>query len=105
MSVNIPLTNLKHIETTLKTDISVNQVEKPMTLGIVSPPLRFSLLTLSGMELHQLKIDFGKDIVFWGGGTDTQKTLPTGTVEDVIEDVKKNIEAPAPGGGLFCHST
>ena len=55
----------------------------------------------TGMEPLQLKKDFGNDIVFWGGGVDTQKILPTGTVEEVIEDVKKNIEALAPGGGFI----
>ncbi len=54
----------------------------------------------TGMEPHQLKIDFGDSIVFWGGGVDTQKVLPTGTTQEVIDDVKKNIEALAPGGGF-----
>lgn len=57
-------------------------------------------INASGMEPYQLKKDFGKDIVFWGGGVDTQKILPTGTVKEVNEDVKKNIEALSPGGGF-----
>jgi uroporphyrinogen decarboxylase len=31
---------------------------------------------------------------------DTQKVLPTGDIKDVKDDVKKNIEALAPGGGF-----
>lgn len=58
----------------------------------------------TGMEPVQLKKDFGKDIVFWGGGVDTQHILPSGTVDDVNDDVKKNIDALAPGGG-FVFST
>jgi uroporphyrinogen decarboxylase len=54
----------------------------------------------SGMEPYQLKKDFGRDIVFWGGGVDTQKILPSGTVIEVADDVKKNIDALAPGGGF-----
>jgi uroporphyrinogen decarboxylase len=54
----------------------------------------------TGMEPKQLKADFGDSIVFWGGGIDTQKVLPTGTTQEVIDDVKKNIEALAPGGGF-----
>lgn len=54
----------------------------------------------SGMEPHQLKKDFGRDIVFWGGGVDTQKILPYGTVSEVKTEVKKNIDALAPGGGF-----
>jgi len=53
-----------------------------------------------GMEPVQLKKDFGKDIVFWGGGVDTQHILPNGTVQEVIDDVKRNIDALAPGGGF-----
>jgi len=61
-------------------------------------------ITATGMEPRQLKKDFGKDIVFWGGGVDTQHILPSGTPEQVKEDVKRNIEALAPGGG-FVFST
>lgn len=61
-------------------------------------------ITATGMEPVQLKKDFGKDIVFWGGGVDTQKILPSGTVQEVKDEVKKNIEALAPGGG-FVFST
>jgi uroporphyrinogen decarboxylase len=57
-------------------------------------------ITATGMEPRQLKKDFGKDIVFWGGGVDTQHVLPNGTPEKVKEDVKRNIEALAPGGGF-----
>jgi uroporphyrinogen decarboxylase len=57
-------------------------------------------INASGMEPYQLKKDFGKDVVFWGGGVDTQKILASGTVEDVINDIKKNIDALAPGGGF-----
>jgi uroporphyrinogen decarboxylase len=61
-------------------------------------------LNATGMEPVQLKKDFGKDIVFWGGGVDTQHVLPSGTPQQVKEDVKRNIEALAPGGG-FVFST
>lgn len=61
-------------------------------------------VTASGMEPLQLKKDFGKEIVFWGGGVDTQHILPNGTPEQVKDDVRRNIEALAPGGG-FVFST
>ena len=61
-------------------------------------------ITATGMEPVQLKKDFGSDIVFWGGGVDTQKVLPSGTLQEVKDDVKRNIEALAPGGG-FVFST
>jgi len=56
-------------------------------------------ITATGMEPVALKRDFGKDICFWGGGVDTQGVLPNGTPEQVREDVKRNVEALAPGGG------
>ncbi len=52
-----------------------------------------------GMDPFALKRDFGKDMVFWGGGIDTQDVLPHGTPQDVKGDVRRNIEALAPGGG------
>jgi uroporphyrinogen decarboxylase len=58
-------------------------------------------ITATGMEPRQLKKDFGSDIVFWGGGVDTQYILPNGTPEQVKENVKRNIEALAPGGGFI----
>lgn len=53
-----------------------------------------------GMELAGLKNDFGRDLVFWGGGVDTQRVLGTATAEQVREHVKQNIETLAPGGGF-----
>ncbi|CAB1078111.1 hypothetical protein JY97_12990 [Alkalispirochaeta odontotermitis] len=51
------------------------------------------------MQPAALKDDFGKDLVFWGGGVDTQGVLPNGTPAEVKDDVRRNIEALAPGGG------
>ncbi len=56
-------------------------------------------ITATGMEPTQLKKDFGNDIVFWGGGVDTQKVLPSASPAEVTDNVKRNIEALAPGGG------
>jgi uroporphyrinogen decarboxylase len=53
------------------------------------------------MDLLELKREFGKDIVFWGGGVDTQRVFSAGTPEQVREDVRQSIEALAPGGGFI----
>lgn len=53
-----------------------------------------------GMEPSGLKRDFGREIAFWGGGVDTQEVLPFGTPQQVKDDVRRNIEALAPGGGF-----
>ncbi len=53
----------------------------------------------TGMDPYQLKKDYGNQLVFWGGGVDTQGILPMGTPEEVREDVKRNLDALMPGGG------
>ncbi|MBS3771713.1 MAG: uroporphyrinogen decarboxylase family protein [Bacteroidales bacterium] len=53
-----------------------------------------------GMDPVTLKRDFGDDITFWGGGVDTQGILPNGSPDEVADDVKRNIDALAPGGGF-----
>jgi uroporphyrinogen decarboxylase len=57
-------------------------------------------LSATGMEPHELKKEFGRDLVFWGGGIDTQRVLGTGTADEIREHVRRNIEALAPGGGF-----
>lgn len=53
-----------------------------------------------GMEPNNLKKKYGKNIVFWGGGVNTQKTLPFGSIEDVIIEVKERIRYLGAGGGF-----
>jgi uroporphyrinogen decarboxylase len=55
--------------------------------------------TAAGMAPVALKADFGDAISFWGGGVDTQGVLPHGTPQQVRDDVRRNVEALAPGGG------
>lgn len=57
-------------------------------------------ISADGMDPVRLKKDFGKDIVFWGGGIDTQHTLPFGTPEEVYRETRKNIDIFCPGGGF-----
>lgn len=51
------------------------------------------------MDPAVLKREFGKDLVFWGGGVDTQTTLPFGTPQQVREQVRKEVEILGEGGG------
>ncbi|MGA9349353.1 MAG: uroporphyrinogen decarboxylase family protein [Anaerolineae bacterium] len=53
-----------------------------------------------GMDTKRLKTEYGQDIVFWGGGIDTQYVLPFGTPEEVADEVKRRIDDLAPGGGF-----
>ena len=57
-------------------------------------------ITAAGMDPVALKRDFGRDLVFWGGGVDTQRVLGAGTPAQVRDDVRRNIEALGPGGGF-----
>lgn len=57
-------------------------------------------VSAKGMNTRELKAEFGKDIVFWGGGVDTQHVLPFGTPQEVIDEVKRRIDDLAPGGGF-----
>jgi uroporphyrinogen decarboxylase len=60
-------------------------------------------VSAKNMDTKNLKNEFGNDIVFWGGGCDTQWILPFGTPSDVKEEVKRRIDDLAPGGGfVFC---
>ncbi len=52
------------------------------------------------MDTRRLKKTYGQDIVFWGGGVDTQKILPFGTPEEVAEEVKRRIDDLAAEGGF-----
>ena len=51
------------------------------------------------MDPRTLKREFGADLVFWGGGVDTQTTLPFGTPDDVYREVRERIDIFNDGGG------
>jgi uroporphyrinogen decarboxylase len=51
------------------------------------------------MDPVELKRRFGRDLVFWGGGCDSQRVLPRGTPADVVSNVRANLAAFMPGGG------
>jgi uroporphyrinogen decarboxylase len=53
-----------------------------------------------GMDAAGLKRDFGRDLVFWGGGCDTQRVLPCGTPEEIREHVHAQVDVLSPGGGF-----
>jgi len=55
----------------------------------------------AGMEPEKLKKKYGGDIVFWGGGIDTQKTLMFGTPASVREEVLRRSEVLGKGGGFI----
>ena len=61
-------------------------------------------ISAQGLDPKKLKKEYGKDIVFWGGGVDTQKIFAMGSPQEVKEQVRQMIETFSPGGG-FVFST
>ncbi|MDP7395822.1 MAG: uroporphyrinogen decarboxylase family protein, partial [Lentisphaeria bacterium] len=53
-----------------------------------------------GMEPEVLKEKFGDHITFWGGGVDTQQTLPFGTPEEVYNEVAERVRVLGADGGF-----
>jgi hypothetical protein len=57
-------------------------------------------INAKGMDPRHLKNTYGKDLVFWGGGVDTQKMLSFGTPAEVKRQVLDNCEIFAKDGGF-----
>jgi hypothetical protein len=57
------------------------------------------------MDPGELKRDFGDRLTFWGGGVDTQQTLPFGTPEEVQREVQERIRIFGRGGGFVFSTT
>ena len=57
-----------------------------------------------GMDPQALKDTYGKDILFWGGGVDTQHVLPFGTPEEVRKQVLERLEIFGKDGGYICNT-
>ncbi len=57
-------------------------------------------INAAGMDSRVLKKKYGDDIVFWGGGVDTQGVFAFGTPSQVKEQVKKQCEILNENGGF-----
>ncbi|MBZ5564127.1 MAG: methyltransferase [Acidobacteriia bacterium] len=53
-----------------------------------------------GMDSAELKAEYGRDLVFWGGGCDTQTTLSFETAQAVKRHVHERLRILSPGGGF-----
>ena len=56
-------------------------------------------ISTPGLDAAQLKKKWGDEIVFWGGGIDSQHTLPFATPDEIVAEVKDLLEIWKPGGG------
>lgn len=57
-------------------------------------------INAAGMDPGKLKNKYGRDLVFWGGGIDTQKVLPFGTQQEVRDHVLRICEIFSKNGGF-----
>ncbi|MDD3340531.1 MAG: uroporphyrinogen decarboxylase family protein [Lachnospiraceae bacterium] len=57
-------------------------------------------LSANGMDGRMLKDKWGDKFTFWGGGVDTQKTLPFGTPEEVYDEVMQRLQLFSKDGGF-----
>ena len=57
-------------------------------------------INAAGMDPRKIKEKYGKHLVFWGGGVDTQKMLAFGTPEQVREQVLQTCEIFNKDGGF-----
>ena len=56
------------------------------------------------MDPQTLKNDFGDQITFWGGGVDTQQTLPFGTPDDIRNEIHQRMKIFGANGGFVFNS-
>jgi uroporphyrinogen decarboxylase len=56
-------------------------------------------ISADSMDPGALKRKYGDRLAFWGGGIDSQSTLPFGTPQQIREQVRGNLELFKPGGG------
>ena len=56
-------------------------------------------ISARGMDREALKREFGAHLVFWGGGVDTQKTMPFGTPDEVRREVTESCRVFSRDGG------
>ncbi|HEB29408.1 MAG TPA: hypothetical protein ENI15_00820 [Spirochaetes bacterium] len=74
-------------------------IEDLIDIGVdILNPVQVSSKKMS--DTNHLKNKYGNDIVFWGGGCDTQNILPFGSVEEVRREVKRRVLDLGPGGGF-----
>ncbi|MEG0913947.1 MAG: uroporphyrinogen decarboxylase family protein [Oscillospiraceae bacterium] len=64
-------------------------------------PVQLNAMEAKGMSAQRLKDEYGDKFTFYGGGVDTQKTLPFGTPDQVREEVAKRVEIFNKGGGFI----
>lgn len=74
----------------------------PDLVGIGVDILNPVQVSAANMDSGELKREFGRDLVFWGGGVDTQRVLGSGTPAGVRAEVLHRVDdLRADGGFVF----
>jgi uroporphyrinogen decarboxylase len=96
-----------HIKKTAKTDVKLLMHSCGSVRSLIPDLIEAGIDALNPiqvgaahMDTKELKREFGSELAFWGGGVDTQKVLPHGSVSEVKDEVKRRIDDLAPGGGF-----
>lgn len=77
----------------------VNLLDDFVDMGVdILNPLQLSARGMDGKMLHE---KYQKDLVFWGGGINTQETLPFGTKEEIKREVKERLALFGQDGGYI----
>lgn len=58
-------------------------------------------VSCAGMDTAKFKKLYGDKITIWGGSCDTQYVMPSGSVQEVINETRKRIDDLGPGGGFI----
>jgi uroporphyrinogen decarboxylase len=58
-------------------------------------------VSAAGMNTRELKRRYGRELVFYGGGIDTQRVLPRGTRAQIRDEVRRRLDDLAPDGGFI----
>jgi hypothetical protein len=101
---HIKVNDWVHKNTTWKTLIHSCGCVEPLIEGFIEAgfdilnPVQISASKL--MDPDHLKQTYGDKIVFWGGGIDTQNTLPFGSTKEIKEEVKDLVSIFSPSGGF-----
>jgi len=88
---------LKGIYVTAGGPFGVGQAIKDVGKGGIVKLICFDLLEETIQQI--LKERYGDKLIFWGGGVDTQRTLPFGSPGEVREEVNERCRIFGKGGG------
>jgi len=55
----------------------------------------------AGMDPMRIKKQYGRHLCFWGGGVDTQSTLPFGSLDDIRREIRERVRLLGRGGGYI----